>query len=41
MPSVILKPNKEHRLIAGHAWVYAGDIARLTSVIADFHASSL
>ena len=35
MPSVILKPNKEHRLIAGHAWVYAGDIARLTGVVND------
>ena len=35
MPSVILKPNKEHRLIAGHAWIYAGEIARLTGTIAD------
>ena len=35
MPSVILKTNKEHRLIAGHAWVYAGDIARLTGIVAD------
>ena len=35
MPSVILKTNKEHRLIAGHAWVYAGDIARLTGVVND------
>jgi 23S rRNA (cytosine1962-C5)-methyltransferase len=30
MPSVILKPGKEHRLIAGHPWVYAGEIAKLT-----------
>ena len=35
MPSVILKPNKEHRLIAGHARVYDGDIARLTGVVND------
>ena len=35
MPSVIYKPNKEHRLVAGHAWVYAGEIARLTGDIKD------
>ena len=35
VPSIILKPNKEHRLIAGHAWVYAGEIARLTGEVAD------
>ena len=35
MPSVILNTNKEHRLIAGHAWVYAGDIARLTGIVND------
>ncbi len=35
MPSIILKPNKEHRLIAGHAWVYAGEIVKLTGDAAD------
>jgi 23S rRNA (cytosine1962-C5)-methyltransferase len=30
MPSVILKAGKEHRLIAGHPWVYAGEIAKIT-----------
>jgi 23S rRNA (cytosine1962-C5)-methyltransferase len=30
MPSVILKPGKERRLIAGHPWVYAGEIAKAT-----------
>jgi hypothetical protein len=27
VPSLILKPGKERRLIAGHPWVYAGVIA--------------
>ena len=35
MPSIILKPNKEHRLIAGHAWVYAGEIVKLTGDAVD------
>lgn len=30
MPSVILKTGKERRLIAGHCWVYAGEIAKIT-----------
>jgi len=30
MPSVILKVGKERRLKAGHCWVYAGEIARIT-----------
>ena len=30
MPSVILKPGKERRLVAGHPWVYAGEIAKIT-----------
>ena len=35
MPSIILKPNKEHRLVAGHAWVYAGEIGRITGAVKD------
>jgi len=35
MPSIILKPGKERRLLAGHAWVYAGEIAKLTGDVAD------
>jgi 23S rRNA (cytosine1962-C5)-methyltransferase len=30
MPSVILKRGKDHRLHAGHCWVYAGEIDKLT-----------
>lgn len=30
MPSVILKKGREHRLYAGHSWVYGGEIARIT-----------
>src|SRR5437667_1955175 len=35
MPSVLLKPGKERRLIAGHPWVYAGEIAKMTGDPAD------
>ena len=35
MPSVILKPGKERRLRAGHCWVYAGEIAKITGNHAD------
>ncbi len=35
MPSVILKPGKERRLVAGHPWVYAGEIAKMTGDPAD------
>ena len=30
MPSVILKRGKDRRLQAGHCWVYAGEIAKIT-----------
>ena len=30
MPSVILKAGKERRLLAGHPWVYAGEIAKMS-----------
>lgn len=30
MPSVILKKGREHRLYAGHSWVYSGEIANIT-----------
>ena len=35
MPSILLKPGKERRLLAGHAWVYAGEIAKLTGAVPD------
>jgi 23S rRNA (cytosine1962-C5)-methyltransferase len=35
MPSVILKKGKERRLIAGHCWVYEGEIDRITGEPAD------
>jgi 23S rRNA (cytosine1962-C5)-methyltransferase len=35
MPSVILKAGKERRLRAGHCWVYAGEIAKVTGEPAD------
>jgi len=30
MPSVVLKIGKDQRLRAGHCWVYAGEVARIT-----------
>jgi 23S rRNA (cytosine1962-C5)-methyltransferase len=35
MPSIILKPGKDRRLLAGHCWVYAGEIAKITGNPAD------
>ena len=35
MPSVILKKGKERRLIAGHCWVYEGEVDKITGVPAD------
>lgn len=35
MATVILKPGKERRLRAGHAWVYAGEVAKITGAAID------
>jgi 23S rRNA (cytosine1962-C5)-methyltransferase len=35
MASVILKPGKQRRLLAGHCWVYAGEIQRVSGQPAD------
>jgi 23S rRNA (cytosine1962-C5)-methyltransferase len=35
MPSVILKAGKDRRLRAGHCWVYAGEIGKITGDPAD------
>ena len=35
MSVIILKPGKERRLLAGHPWVYAGEIAQLSDDIND------
>jgi 23S rRNA (cytosine1962-C5)-methyltransferase len=35
MSSIILKPGKERRLLFGHPWIYAGDIAKITGEAAD------
>src|ERR1043166_3082338 len=35
LPTVIIKPGEADRLLAGHPWVYAGAILRLTSPAAD------
>jgi len=35
LPAVILRPGSADRLIAGHPWIYAGSILRLTAPAAD------
>jgi 23S rRNA (cytosine1962-C5)-methyltransferase len=35
MPSVLLKAGKDQRLRAGHCWVYAGEVAKITGEPAD------
>jgi 23S rRNA (cytosine1962-C5)-methyltransferase len=35
LPTVILKPGEADRLIAGHPWVYSGNIMRVTAQIED------
>ena len=38
MPAIILKPGKDRRLIAGHCWVYAGEIAGVSDDARDGEA---
>ena len=35
LPTVILKPGEADRIVAGHPWVYSGEILRVTQTIAD------
>jgi 23S rRNA (cytosine1962-C5)-methyltransferase len=35
LPTVLLKPGEADRIVAGHPWVYAGEILRLSSPAAD------
>jgi len=35
LTTVILKPGEADRIVAGHPWVYAGEILRLTGPVAD------
>jgi 23S rRNA (cytosine1962-C5)-methyltransferase len=35
LPTVLLKPGEGDRIVAGHPWVYQGEILRLTSPAAD------
>lgn len=35
LPSVILKSGEADRIVAGHPWVYAGEILRLTAPVVD------
>ena len=33
LPTVLLKPGEADRLIAGHPWIYAGNIMRITAPV--------
>ena len=35
LPTVLLKPGEADRIVAGHPWIYAGEILRLTAPVAD------
>jgi 23S rRNA (cytosine1962-C5)-methyltransferase len=35
LPTVILKPGEADRIVAGHPWIYSGEILRVTQQIAD------
>jgi 23S rRNA (cytosine1962-C5)-methyltransferase len=35
LPTVLLKPGEADRIVAGHPWIYAGEILRLTTPAAD------
>jgi len=35
LPTVLLKPGESDRIVAGHPWVYHGEILRLTAPVAD------
>jgi 23S rRNA (cytosine1962-C5)-methyltransferase len=35
LPTVLLKPGEGDRIVAGHPWIYHGEILRLTAPIAD------
>ena len=35
LPTVLLKPGEADRIVAGHPWIYAGEILRLSAPVAD------
>ena len=35
LPTVLLKPGEADRIVAGHPWIYPGEILRLTAPVAD------
>jgi 23S rRNA (cytosine1962-C5)-methyltransferase len=35
LPTVILKPGEADRIVAGHPWIYSGEILRVTQTLAD------
>ena len=35
LPTVLLKPGEADRIVAGHPWIYASEILRLTALVSD------
>src|SRR5450755_703171 len=35
LPTILLKPGEGDRIVAGHPWIYHGEILRLTAPVAD------
>src|SRR5512137_658583 len=35
LPTVLLRPGEADRVVAGHPWIYAGSVLRLTQPAAD------
>ena len=35
LPTVLLKPGEADRILAGHPWIYAGEVLRLTQTVQD------
>src|ERR1700691_4583417 len=35
LPTVLLKPGEADRIVAGHPWIYAGEVLRVTAPVAD------
>src|SRR5579863_3796292 len=35
LPTVLLRPGEADRIVAGHPWIYAGSVLRLTQPAAD------
>ena len=35
LPTVVLRPGEADRILAGHPWIYAGSVLKITAQVAD------